>query len=96
MKKKNKETTGKLPDKKEIWILVGMLPVLFLIMIGMYFGLTKLSKEYSRVCTFMGKLWISEAQMTSTIPEGCYTYEQLAQLKYNEELKLENNTENSD
>lgn len=82
MKKKNKITSDKLPNKKEIVSLILMVPVLFFIMIGMYFGLTKLSKEYSRVCTFMGKLWISEAQMTATIPEGCYTYEQLAQIKF--------------
>ncbi len=84
MKKKNELVKENLPDKVEIRILLLMIPVMFLMMIGVYFGLSKLSLNYSKVCNFMGKLWISEAQMTATLPEGCYTYKDLAEIKFEE------------
>lgn len=85
MKKKNEPAKENLTDKKEIWTLLIMIPIMFLIMIVLYFGLSKLSIANSRVCTFMGKLWISQAQMTATLPEGCYTYRELAQIKFEDD-----------
>jgi len=63
-------------------ILTIALPFLIVFIVAAYLFLGKLSHRYSRVCNFMGKIWISQAQMTENKPEGCYTYRELAQIKF--------------
>jgi hypothetical protein len=81
MKKINK-LEEHFPDKNEIVRLILLLPVMFVLMIVMYFIAERLSVKSSKVCNFLGKIWISQAQMTDAKPEGCYTYEQLAKIKF--------------
>jgi hypothetical protein len=85
MTKNNIIDTKGLADGKEISLLIIFLPILFVLMVTTYLLMGKLSLKYSKVCNFMGKIWISQAQVTETKREGCYTYEQLAQIKFKEE-----------
>jgi hypothetical protein len=74
MAKKNFETY-----KKDGLYFFIVLPIIFVLMVLTYLAAVQLSSKNSRICTYLGRMWLAGTPGDPASLKGCYTYEQLAQ-----------------
>ncbi|OGM11372.1 hypothetical protein A2Z22_01145 [Candidatus Woesebacteria bacterium RBG_16_34_12] len=72
------EKNRKKTEISQTLFLLISIPILLIIMVVSYLILNKIAKTNSRVCKYIGNLWVSE-MATETNPNprnGCYTYQE--------------------
>lgn len=66
-------------QKNNPLILIFLLPILFIVAIFAYIVLSKVAQRNSKVCDFIGNVWLEGIASTENPNprRGCFTYEEL-------------------
>jgi len=74
MTKKQKQLNN---DRKDIVVLLFLIPVSFIVLVLSYKLLVGMSKDSSKICTFLGRIWFAGNSADPSVRRGCFTYQEL-------------------
>jgi len=69
-------------NNKELLQLALSLPIMFFVMVAIYLLAVRLSYTNGKICNYLGRIWVPQGGVSVNKPEGCYTYRQLAEIKF--------------
>jgi len=66
-------------NKIDVFYFSLVLPIIFILMVFTYLVAVKISNSNSKVCSYLGRIWLAGTPGDNSSLHGCYTYEELAQ-----------------
>jgi len=68
---------AKKENKKDLIYFVIFIPALIVLAVVGLILLNKVAKKNSRVCSYLGKIWLEGSPTDPSVRQGCFTYEEL-------------------